>query len=77
MSPPQRMQRSRNWGSGTSFPPYADVNEHDTFLLEVETGTCLMYFFHTRWRRANDVWRWGPEFNEYSGCPDVFKRDRG
>lgn len=65
-------KRGKDWGSGSAFPPYADVNEHDTFLLELEEGPCLMYFFHTRWRRANDVWRWGPEFNAYGGCPHVF-----
>lgn len=62
----------RNWGSGSEFPPYEEVNEHDTFLVQLESGTCLMYFFHTRWRRANDVRRWGDEFNEYSACPYVF-----
>ena len=65
-------ERGKNWGSGTEFPPYDAVNEHDAFLLEVDEGPCLMYFFHTRWRRANDVWRWDPVFNEYGGCPHVF-----
>lgn len=32
-----------------------------------------MEFFHNRWRRANDVRRWDPLFNEHGGCPDVFK----
>lgn len=65
-------ERGRIWPSGTEFPSYADVNEHDTFLYQAESGPCLMYFFHRRWRRANDVWRWGNEFNEYGGCPKVF-----
>lgn len=65
-------ERGRIWPSGTEFPPYADVNEHDTFLYQLEGGPCLMYFFHTRWRRADDVWRWGDEFKEYGGCPNVF-----
>ena len=65
-------RRGKIWPSGTEFPPYADVNEHDTFLYQHETGPCLMYFFHTRWRRANDVWRWDPAFNEYGGCATVF-----
>ena len=65
-------ERGRNWGSGSEFPPYDSVNEHDTFVLVVDTGPCLMYFFHTRWRRANDVWRWDPVFNDYGGCPNVF-----
>ena len=65
-------RRGRIWPGSTQFPPYAEVNEHDTFLYQHESGPCLMYFFHTRWRRANDVWRWGDEFNAYGGCPNVF-----
>ena len=65
-------ERGKIWPSSTEFPPYAEVNEHDTFLYQLDSGPCLMYFFHTRWRRANDVWRWGGEFNEYGGCPHVF-----
>ncbi len=65
-------KRGRIWPASTDFPPYDDVNEHDTFLYQHESGPCLMYFFHRRWRRANDVWRWGSEFNEYGGCPKVF-----
>ena len=64
--------RGREWPSGAEYPPYASVNEHDTFLVTTASGPCLMYFFHTRWRRANDVWRWGDEFNRYGGCPTVF-----
>lgn len=64
--------RGKTWPSSTEFPPYDDVDEHDTFLYQHETGPCLMYFFHTRWRRANDVWRWDPAFNEYKGCAKVF-----
>ena len=64
--------RGRAWPSSTQFPPYAEANEHDTFLYQLDSGPCLMYFFHRRWRRANDVWRWGKEFNEYGGCPHVF-----
>ena len=62
----------RVWPSGTKYPPYAEVQEHDTFLVLTDNGPCLMYFFHTRWRRANDVRRWGDEFNEYGSCPTVF-----
>ena len=65
-------RRGNVWPASTTFPPYADVNEHDTILLVRDDGPCLMYFFHRRWRRANDVWRWGPEFNDYGGCPNVF-----
>lgn len=64
--------RGRAWPSGSEYPPYASVEEHDTFLVTTDAGPCLMYFFHTRWRRANDVWRWGNEFNRYGGCPTVF-----
>ncbi len=67
-----KRERGRIWPSSTEFPPYAKVSEHDVFLYQHESGPCLMYFFHTRWRRANDVWRWGKEFNEYGGCPNVF-----
>ena len=65
-------RRGKLWPSSESFPPYAEVNEHDTILIVRDQGPCLMYFFHTRWRRANDVWRWGKEFNDYGGCPYVF-----
>ncbi len=65
-------RRGKIWPASAEFPPYDEVNEHDTFLYQHETGPCLMYFFHTRWRRANDVWRWDPRFNEYAGCAKVF-----
>ena len=64
--------RGRNWPSGREYPPYDEVKEHDTFLVQLESGPCLMYFFHSRWRRANDVRRWGEAFNDYGGCPHVF-----
>lgn len=67
-------RRGKNWPSDTKFPLFTEVKEHDTILLQTKTGPCLMYFFHTRWRRANDVWRWAPEFNNYGGCPTVFDR---
>ena len=62
-----------SWGHSTEYPPYEQVNELETFLVKVDSGDCLMQFFHNRWRRANDVRRWDPAFNEYSGCADVFK----
>ena len=65
-------ERGRTWPAGMEFPPYDAVSEHDTFLYQSEQGACLMYFFHSRWRRANDVWRWGDEFNTYGSCPSVF-----
>ena len=60
------------WGTGTDYPPYREVQEHDTFLIKTDSGLCLMEFFHSRWRRANDVRRWDPAFNEYGSCPHVF-----
>ena len=62
----------RFWGRRDSYPPYGDVAEHDTLLIEGDAGVCLMYFFHSRWRRAQDVRRWDPGFNEIGGCPSVF-----
>jgi hypothetical protein len=67
-----RRNAGRVWPSSSEFPPYDEVSEHDTFLAQTDSGPCLMYFFHTRWRRANDVRRWGDVFNEYGGCPNVF-----
>ena len=61
------------WGVGRVYPPYREVKEHDTFMIKLDTGLCLMEFFHTRWRRANDVWRWDPAFNDYAGCSRVFE----
>jgi hypothetical protein len=63
----------RTWPSSKEYPPYSKVRERDTFLVQVDSGTCLMEFFHERWRRANDVVRWDDRFNEHSGCADVFK----
>jgi len=60
------------WGRTADYPPYKDVNEHDTILIQLKQGVCLMEFFHTRWRRAQDVRRWDTAFNDYGGCPHVF-----
>jgi hypothetical protein len=60
------------WGEGKTYPAYNSVNENDLFMVEVKSGLCLMEFFHTRWRRANDVRRWDDKFNEYAGCAKVF-----
>jgi hypothetical protein len=60
------------WGRSSEYPSYDQVNEHDTLLIEVQGGPCLMYFFHSRWRRAQDVRRWNTEFNNLLGCPRVF-----
>ena len=64
--------RSKYWETSNEYPNYDEVNEFDTFLVTVKLGTCLMQFFHSRWRRANDVQRWDDDFNLYSGCPYVF-----
>jgi len=60
------------WGESRDYPDYAEVKEHDTLLLELDSGKCLMEFFHGRWRRANDVWRWDNAFNRYGACAKVF-----
>lgn len=61
------------WGTRSTYPEYAKVKEHDLLIIELDSGSCLMEFFHTRWRRANDVRRWDPQFNDVGGCPNVFK----
>ena len=60
------------WGRSADYPAYRDADEHDTILIETEHGSCLMYFFHSRWRRAQDVRRWDAAFNDVGGCPRVF-----
>ncbi len=61
-----------SWGEGREYPPYRQVKEFDTFLVETDQGLCLMEFFHSRWRRANDVRRWDDGMNDHAGCPYVF-----
>lgn len=61
------------WGVRSDYPPYDDVREFDTMLIQTPEGECLMEFFHERWRRANDVRRWDDAFNIYSGCATVFE----
>ncbi len=63
---------SKNWPSSREYPIYDQVNETDTFLIQLDSGTCMMEFWHGRWRRANDVRRWDEKFNDYSACPYVF-----
>lgn len=60
------------WGASREYPPYEQVNEFDTLLIQLDSGNCLMEFFHSRWRRANDVRRWDERFNEYGACARVF-----
>ncbi|WP_210418552.1 hypothetical protein [Aliikangiella coralliicola] len=65
-------QGGLTWGKRVDYPPYEKVKEHDTMIIQLDQGPCLMEFFHSRWRRANDVRRWDDAFNEYAGCPYVF-----
>jgi hypothetical protein len=67
-----KSNKAKFWGQTDAYPNYDDVNEFDTVLIQVKEGTCLMQFFHSRWRRANDVQRWHDAFNEYGGCSSVF-----
>jgi hypothetical protein len=60
------------WGRAYTYPNYGDVNEFDTVLIQLKEGICLMQFFHSCWRRANDVQRWDDAFNQYVGCSSVF-----
>lgn len=60
------------WAKSSSYPEYAKVKEGDTLLIEMQQGVCLMEFFHSRWRRANDVRRWHQSINDYGACPYVF-----
>ncbi|WP_083699906.1 hypothetical protein [Shewanella sp. UCD-KL12] len=60
------------WGRSKDYPAYEQVKEQDTLLIELDTGTCMMEFWHSRWRRANDVRRWDDAFNTYSACSNVF-----
>ena len=60
------------WGERDTYPPYKDVTELDTMIIQLDSGICMMEFWHKRWRRANDVRRWDEKFTEYSACPVVF-----
>lgn len=67
-----KSQGGLTWAKSTKYPNYDDVKEFDTFIVQLKQGTCLMQFFHSRWRLANDVQRWNDQFNDFSGCPYVF-----
>jgi 23S rRNA G2069 N7-methylase RlmK/C1962 C5-methylase RlmI len=67
-----KTNKAKSWGITDTYPNYGEVKEFDTLVIELKQGTCLMQFYHARWRRANDVQRWHDEFNEYSACPYVF-----
>lgn len=60
------------WGVTDAYPEYGKVKEHDLMIIKLKQGNCLMEFFHSRWRRAQDVRRWDAKVNEYGGCPHVF-----
>ena len=67
-----RQRGGLTWGRSATYPDYDKVNEFDTFIVVLPQGDCLMEFFHSRWRRANDVRRWDEAMNDYAGCPHVF-----
>lgn len=67
-----KTNKAKAWGSTNEYPNFDDVNEFDTLIIKLKEGACLMQFYHSRWRRANDVQRWDDAFNEYGGCPYVF-----
>lgn len=67
-----KSNKANFWGQADTYPNYNDTNEFDTVIIQLKEGDCLMQFFHSRWRRANDVQRWDDVFNDYSGCPFVF-----
>lgn len=46
---------AKSWGSKDSYPNYDEVNEFDTLVIQLKQGSYLMQFYHSRWRRANDV----------------------
>jgi hypothetical protein len=60
------------WARSSTYPEYEKVSEGDTFLVQLTQGPCLMEFFHSRWRRANEVRRWDESIDSYGGCPFVF-----
>ncbi len=66
------MNGGLTWGVRKDYPEYSKVKERDLMIIELDSGSCLMEFFHRRWRRANDVRRWDERFNDVGGCPRVF-----
>ncbi|BDX06616.1 hypothetical protein MACH26_21370 [Planctobacterium marinum] len=61
------------WGIRDSYPPFEQVEEFDTMIMQTPDGECLLEFFHQRWRKANDVRRWDKAFDSFSGCATVFE----
>lgn len=64
---------SKPWPASKHYPQYEAVNNGDTFVILLKGSSCLMEFYHARWRRANDVRRWDDAFNAYGACPFVFE----
>ena len=64
----------RYWGQRRFYPSSRFVKEHDLITINTSNGSCLMEYYHGRWRRANDVWRWNRRFNQYSGCSNVHRQ---
>ena len=62
----------RHWPASSVLPPPEEVGERDKILLRNQMGSCLMYFSHGRWRRANDVLKWSEDLDHFGGCPHVF-----
>lgn len=63
----------KQWPKSVTYPKYEELKEGDTFLVQLKDSSCLMEFYHSRWRRANDVRRWDDAFNAYGACPFVFE----
>lgn len=63
----------KHWPTSSNYPKYEELKEGDTFLVQLKDSSCLMEFYHSRWRRANDVRRWDDAFNAYGACPFVFE----
>lgn len=66
-------RQQKNWPASSTYPKYEELKEGDTFLVHLKDSSCLMEFYHSRWRRANDVRRWDDAFNAYGACPFVFE----
>ena len=66
-------RNQKNWPTSVDYPKYEDIKEGDTFLIQLKDSSCLMEFYHSRWRRANDVRRWDDAFNAHGACPFVFE----
>jgi hypothetical protein len=68
-----KSHKQKNWPASATYPKLEALSEGDTFLVQLKDSSCLMEFYHSRWRRANDVHRWDDAFNAYGACPFVFE----